>query len=83
MKITKKVREEAALIAAIWASTPGGWDNGRWSEDAEKLYRLAFHAAHVVLHGRPARGMYCVPYDTQAHEAAAGAAQMLREGWSP
>ena len=78
MKISKRVREEAARIASIWASTPAGWCPGRWSAAAESLYVAAFREAL----GKPV-GDYTGKYDTEAHEAAAEAEALLRTGWTP
>lgn len=77
-RISKRVREEAAHLCAVWASTPEGWYGGSWSPAAIDLYRQAFAKAfgHDV-------GDYKGPYDIEAHEAAAEAEALLRTGWSP
>lgn len=79
-RIPKQVRDEAVLIAAIWASTPKGWEDARWSSPAEDLYIAAFAAAY----GGSVEGTtYKRPYDVRAHETAAEAEALLRTGWSP
>ena len=81
MKITKKVREEAALICAIAASTPGmdssygsvcrALHGDGWRKYGNKTFSLAIDAwreCHDVV---------------ELDDVDAEAESLLRSGWSP
>jgi hypothetical protein len=74
MKITKRTREQAALICAIQASTPDlvGYSPtvAQYLDAPDAAAELAWQARHR--HGLPI-----------ASEGYAEAAQLLLEGWSP
>lgn len=79
-RISKRVREEAALICAIAASTPDAWNYYNVQHHlgvSRKAASLAFEAWRAVYSQR-----HRFAYDT-IDKMDSEAAQLLEDGWSP
>lgn len=74
MKITKKVREEAALLLSVAACTPANIASAATAMGASESAR---ELAHDAFYDRS------VPFLDPWHATYAAAEQLLRSGWSP
>lgn len=84
MKISKRVREEAALICQGYASAPGWWtlgdcvDASGAGSAADALAMLALFEVAKTMKPRVA----CLPHDRET-VCGAEAEALLRTGWAP
>ncbi len=81
MRISKKVREEAALLCALTASNPKPYplyaDSARWINASAEALALAYRAADRALYTR------CADDSDNCSAIDAEAEALLRTGWTP